>query len=89
MTDTKRADACAAVESAITTLIQYCCDADDIVTDAVLVLGAQYIDDDGDGLGRVIVFPRYGSQPPYITLGLLGEAGRLIRRANDKASEQD
>jgi hypothetical protein len=87
MADTMRADACAAVENAIATLAEYLCDSDDMVTDAVIVLGAQAIDEDGDRIGRVVVFPRHGSQPPYITLGLLDEAARLIRQANDKASD--
>lgn len=77
---TDRAAACAALEEAITALASYCCDPDDMVTDAVLVLGAQYIDDDGDRLGRVIVFPRHGSQPPYISVGLLESARRLIEQ---------
>lgn len=81
---TDHAAACAALEEAITALAGYCCDPDDMVTDAVLVLGAQYIDDDGDRLGRVIVFPRHGSQPPYISVGLLESARHLIEQPQDE-----
>lgn len=80
---TNRAEACQAIENAIETLARHCLDSDDMVIDAVLILGAQYIDDDGDRLGRVIVFPRHGSQPPYITLGLLDDARHLIHKANE------
>lgn len=76
-----RAEACQALEEAIRAIAEHTLDNDDIVTDAVIILGAQYIDDDGDRLGRVITFPRNGSQPPYITLGLLDAAQNLIRNA--------
>lgn len=82
-----RAEVCQTLEAAIAALANYCLDTDDLVTDAVLVLGAQYFDDDGDRVGRVIVFPRGGSQPAYITKGLLHDARRLINQAQDGGGE--
>lgn len=78
---TTRAEACQALENAIRALAAHALDADDIVTDAVIILGAQYIDDDGDRIGRVVTFPRHGSQPTYITLGLIDSAQNLIHNA--------
>jgi hypothetical protein len=47
----------------------------------VLVIGYQYVDDDGDRDGRVIAFPRNGCQPPYLTQGLLQGAKILVDQA--------
>jgi len=53
-------------------------DCDDVMAvDAVLILGTQWIDDDGDRAGSVTGFPRTGSQPYYTTLGLV-EATRSM-----------
>lgn len=41
----------------------------EVITDAVLIVGSQYVDEDGDRCGHVFMFPRNGSQPSYITLG--------------------
>ncbi|UVO12814.1 hypothetical protein NM962_01195 [Mycobacterium sp. SVM_VP21] len=49
--------------------------ADEVITDAVLIVGSQYVDDDGDRCGHVYMFPRHGSQPAYITMGLIKTAG--------------
>ncbi|MFA4080492.1 hypothetical protein ONA92_02100 [Mycobacteroides salmoniphilum] len=55
-----------------------------IPTDYVLVVGAQLIDDDGDRVGGVSYFPKGGSQPPYITAGLLEVARAMLAgQAND------
>ncbi|OCB57697.1 hypothetical protein A5677_16955 [Mycobacterium malmoense] len=53
-------------------------DSDEVITDAVLVIGAQHFDDDGDRCGRVFALPYHGSQPYYITLGLMDAARHLI-----------
>ena len=53
------------------------------VTDTVLVVGMQCFDDDGERVGHVIVFPRGGSQPSYITTGLLHTAVNLIKGAGE------
>ncbi|MFT9573649.1 hypothetical protein [Mycobacteroides abscessus] len=43
-------------------------------TDYVLIVGAQTIDNDGDRVGYVTVYPQGGSQPSYITTGLVAQA---------------
>lgn len=53
------------------------------VVDTVLVVGMQCFDDDGDRVGHVIVFPRGGSQPSYITGGLIHRAVELIKGAGE------
>lgn len=45
----------------------------DVPTDAVLLIGSQYFDG-GDRQGVVTICPRNGSQPSYITAGLLAMA---------------
>jgi hypothetical protein len=47
-------------------------------TDYVLLVGYQYIDDDNDRGGIVCVYPKDGSQPAYITTGLLDIARQHI-----------
>lgn len=51
----------------------------DMVVDAVLLVGLQNVDEDGDRVGAVSVYPRYGSQPVYITHGLIVRADQLLR----------
>ncbi|WP_156748609.1 hypothetical protein [Mycobacterium sp. 1465703.0] len=59
-----------------------------IPVDAVLVVGTQRIDDDGDRVGGVFVFPRNGSQPYYQTTGLLDAARDLLyARAHERVDE--
>lgn len=43
-------------------------------TGYVLIVGAQTIDNDGDRVGYVTVYPQGGSQPSYITTGLVAQA---------------
>lgn len=78
---TTRQEACEALETAIRAIAEHGLDEDEVVTDAVIIIGAQHIDKDGDRLGRTLTFPRHGSQPPYITLGLIDAAQALIRNA--------
>jgi hypothetical protein len=50
-------------------------------TDYVLIVGSMFIDnDDGGRLGCVSVFPKEGSQPAYITTGLVESARQSINR---------
>lgn len=78
-----RTEAVQALEDAVRAIGEYALDegSGEIVTDAVIILGAQHIDEDGDRTGRVIIFPRHGSQPPYITSGLLADGRDLLRNA--------
>lgn len=52
-------------------------------TDYVLVVGAMYVDEDGDRGGVVRWFPKDGSQPGYITVGLLDSASAVLRAGHD------
>jgi hypothetical protein len=76
-----RSDVVAALEHAAHTLLEFRGDDDEIVVDAVLVIGVQSIDEDGDRCGRSMVFCRNGYQPPYITRGLLSAATDLVKIA--------
>lgn len=40
-------------------------------TDYVLLVGSMWVDSDDDRCGGVSFFPKDGSQPAYITIGLL------------------
>ncbi|AMU20869.1 hypothetical protein [Mycobacteroides abscessus] len=52
-----------------------------VPTDWVVLVGTQGIDDDGDRVGGVNLFPKDGSQPTYITTGLVTVAqGFLVSR---------
>ncbi|KAB7752773.1 DUF7213 family protein [Mycolicibacterium mucogenicum] len=51
-----------------------------VATDYVLVVGAMYIDSSGDRNGVVEVFPKDGSQPAYVTTGLLDSALRMVNQ---------
>jgi hypothetical protein len=74
--DTKRAAVIKALEDAIEAFNGLMRasndDCDDVMAvDAVLIVGSQWIDEDGDRCGGVSFFPRNGCQPSYITAGLL------------------
>lgn len=80
----------AALEAAADLLVAQTRDAEEVaaeydypetVTDVVVVIGTQWIDNEGDRGGRVLMFPRGGAQPYYITQGLLHEAlARVSKR---------
>lgn len=81
--DTTRSRAINALEEAVDALVEVIREANDdcddvMAIDAVLILGTQWIDDDGDRCGGVSVLPRTGSQPYYTTLGLLDAARRQL-----------
>lgn len=50
----------------------------DMPTDAVLLIGSQYYDDDGHRQGCVTIAPRGGWQPGYITAGLIAMAFKRV-----------
>jgi hypothetical protein len=85
-----RSEAYAALDAAAQTLVAAAqareevdadCDYPETVTDLVLVVGTQWIDNDGDRGGRMFAFPRNGSQPYFISEGLLHAALASVRRA--------
>lgn len=45
-----------------------------MAVDAVLLIGSQWIDEEGDRCGVVNIIPRHGWQPGYVTAGLLATA---------------
>ena len=51
---------------------------DGVAVDAVLIVGMQHLDSDGDRLGHVEVYPRSGAQPSYVTRGLISEGVKLM-----------
>ena len=59
----------------------------DVPVDAVLLVGVQRVDDEGDRIGYVEVYPRAGSQPAYITRGLIDEGRKLLDQISDNASD--
>lgn len=85
--DTELKAALNRLEDVVNEIHRLCADPDEptsIPTDYVLVVGAQLIDDDGDRVGGVSYFPKGGSQPPYITAGLLEVARAMLAgQAND------
>jgi hypothetical protein len=83
MSTEQEQDAWAALDAAIEACHAITQDDRDVAVDAVLVIGCQTIDNDGDRIGNVEVFPRRGSQPSYVTRGLLEEATTLIHRNTD------
>lgn len=73
-----RAEAFEALEAAIAKVTELYNDDDPdpdtskvVAVDAVLLIGMQYYDEDGDRTGYVNIVPRNGWQPGYITAGLL------------------
>jgi hypothetical protein len=47
-------------------------------TDYVLVVGSMYLDSDSGRCGVVTYFPKDGTQPSYITIGLLTSTAQAI-----------
>jgi hypothetical protein len=62
-------------------------DLNDVPVDAVLIVGVQAVDNAGDRLGHVEVYPRAGAQPAY-TRGLIDEAGKLLDQAIADGDDQ-
>ncbi|SHT85650.1 Uncharacterised protein [Mycobacteroides abscessus subsp. bolletii] len=50
-----------------------------VPTDYVLIVGLQGIDEDGDRVGYVTMFPKDGCQPRYITTGILAQINDTLR----------
>jgi len=76
----QRKAAYAKLEEAIAALVSLPRDDDDddrypeVAVDAVLLIGTQFIDEDGDRSGCLTICPRGGWQPGYITAGLIAQA---------------
>lgn len=62
-------------------------DPNDVAVDAVLIVGVQRVDGDGDGarVEHVEVFPRPGAQPAP-TRALISEAGKLLDQATARTA---
>ena len=71
-------EALEALESAIEKLTALDAEQGEIAVDAVLIIGRQFIDEDGDRNGCVQIIPRHGWQPGYITAGLLATANAQV-----------
>lgn len=72
----------AKLDEAIEELSAVFCEVDgEIAVDAVLIVGAQSVDEDGDRVGGVTIFPRHGCQPLYITSGLISHGLAVLRSA--------
>ena len=90
MADPTKTDAYRKLDEAIAALAQWYVDEDGenwIPTDAVLVIGSQQYDEDGDRVGSIRVFPRNGCQPTYITAGLLDSAKTFLYNATSPSSD--
>lgn len=76
----KRKAAYALLDQAIEALTDLCRDEDvtEMPVDAVLLIGLQWIDSDGDRGGAVQICPRGGWQPGYLTAGLLTQAMTIV-----------
>lgn len=72
--DDKRKEAFAALEVAIEKIVALGEEDQVVAVDALLLIGMQYIDDDGDRNGYIKIVPRHGWQPGYISAGLLAMA---------------
>lgn len=75
-----RAEAFAALEDAIAKIAALDIEEGEIACDAVLLIGMQFVDSDGDRSGYVNIIPRHGWQPAYITAGLLAQAQTAVLR---------
>ncbi len=85
MADTARAAAIKALEDAVEAFMalqreMYEDYGDVLAVDAVLIVGAQWIDSEGDRCGDAGLLPRNGSQPAYITRGLVDDARAKLNR---------
>lgn len=84
-------EAFALLDGAIDALVAIARDPDsdpnNVLVDAVLIVGVQTVDGDGDRIGYVEVYPRAGAQPAS-TRGLIGEAGKLLDQAIDRGDNE-
>lgn len=62
-------------------------DPNDVPVDAVLIVGVPAVDNAGDRMGHVEVYPCAGSQPADVR-GLISAAGTLLDRALDDGDDQ-
>ena len=86
MTDRdQRAEAYRLLNTAIDALVGPVAPGTQIATDAVLIVGCQGVNDEGNRIGSTGIFVRDGAQPFWITRSLVREAAQALDDATRPA----